>query len=1012
MNVEQPTGPEQRPDHPALRLDAACDRFEAAWKEGRRPRIEDFLGEATESERTQWLQALLDVELDFRRDAGEAPTPDEYHRRFPRHPQLIADAFDDLLSNADHDASVTYVITRPDGNAKSLLGPEGYKQLRAAFAQGTVLQHGRYVLRRELGRGGMGQVFLGNDARLDRLVAIKVMLPPVYGRGENDAAGEARLQEEFVKEARLGANLTHPAIATVFDFGFHGGKPFTVFEYIPGETLADLLRRRKKLPLDEVRLILGPLAQALDFAHARHVVHRDLKPANIRANEQGSFKVLDLGLAKDFLREADWECFAGTPAYAAPEQAACLVCDGRVDQYALALIAYELLTGLRLFTSDNGKELLHMHRSVEPTWLDQTLADVPPSVHRALIRALKKSPGARFATCSDFAVALGCQLLNTPHPPPEILLETDAPHMVIGWLGWRIRFGWWGNPVHLVLTHEALWSTYHNEVHRFRLEDVEMVATLDTPTEPSDKAVLADVEAVRRAYREREADIRFIGIAHYLALIPIAIMLAVIALLTWRNGIVNWDAWSTLTTVLLGLLGVLCFVVGRGLRRLRPWARWISLTGALVVSPLAVSVVPTLLYLPVTRGNGLVLLLLLTALGAPFAYSAYLLASRKAAAVCSKDYRAIIEQTRHLNPPRAFASSLRRRARTLRVKLHESHGGPSRISFRFATKSECLRWTRWLASLIEQRKSSLGEANEDPPPNPVVLLRQRPQMRYQVLGAVEAKADVRRVAEAGLQVRAAMVGADAVLEVHEEILPDFHRTMRRLSGMAVRAVDADGRFEFRSRWYADRIARIGTWMIVLLLTSIAWSLFISLLIVSSSSVLLWAGLPDLDLQPLGDLGLPTVLAIYSLLITAIPAWPVVLTILLRWFRWPQLVRPLVVSVVALFSIPGLGSLGMLLVDLITGHWNRFDFLAVLSLLDPRCWTCLLFGLFLCRTAWLSDRVYRRLVNEIVGNAPWPRVLGGRLAWAGSVLYASFLAAMYIGGGFASVYLTPDHFGNK
>jgi eukaryotic-like serine/threonine-protein kinase len=95
MNVEQPTGPEHRPDHPALRLDAACDRFEAAWKEGRRPRIEDFLGEATESEQPQWLRALLDVELDFRRAAGEAPTPDEYHRRFPEHPQIIADAFDE-----------------------------------------------------------------------------------------------------------------------------------------------------------------------------------------------------------------------------------------------------------------------------------------------------------------------------------------------------------------------------------------------------------------------------------------------------------------------------------------------------------------------------------------------------------------------------------------------------------------------------------------------------------------------------------------------------------------------------------------------------------------------------------------------------------------------------------------------------------------------------------------------------------------------------------------------------
>src|SRR5205823_5143211 len=109
----------------------------------------------------------------------------------------------------------------------------------------------------------------------------------------------------FAEEAKLGANLTHPAIATVFDFGFHEDRPFTVFEYIPGETLRDLLHRRGRLPLEEVRLLIAPLAQALDFAHGRRVVHRDLKPENIRATSQGQFKVLDLGLAKEFCRHAD-----------------------------------------------------------------------------------------------------------------------------------------------------------------------------------------------------------------------------------------------------------------------------------------------------------------------------------------------------------------------------------------------------------------------------------------------------------------------------------------------------------------------------------------------------------------------------------------------------------------------------------------------------------------------------------------------------------------------------------
>ncbi len=198
----------------------------------------------------------------------------------------------------------------------------------------------------------MGRVYLGRDTRLDRPVAIKVIIPDSAGRRGDDTEGS--LRERFADEARLGANLAHPAIATVFDYGFHDGHPFTVFEYIPGETLRDLLRRRGPLPLEEVRLILGPLAQALDFAHARHIVHRDLKPDNIRATEQGLFKILDLGLARDFLRHSDWSGFAGTPAYAAPEQAAGLPCDGRADQYALAVIAFELLTGAGLSRTATG----------------------------------------------------------------------------------------------------------------------------------------------------------------------------------------------------------------------------------------------------------------------------------------------------------------------------------------------------------------------------------------------------------------------------------------------------------------------------------------------------------------------------------------------------------------------------------------------------------------------------------------------------------------------------------
>src|SRR5207248_1570842 len=144
------------------------------------------------------------------------------------------------------------------------------KDVRLAPLRGHESLQGRYRLEKELGRGGFGLVFLGHDQRLARPVAVKVMLP---ARRAMTPSEKDQLSAMFADEARLGANLLNPAIATVFDYGFHGDLPYTVFEYVPGETLRELLNRRGRIPLDEVLLFLGPVAQALDAAHARRVVH-------------------------------------------------------------------------------------------------------------------------------------------------------------------------------------------------------------------------------------------------------------------------------------------------------------------------------------------------------------------------------------------------------------------------------------------------------------------------------------------------------------------------------------------------------------------------------------------------------------------------------------------------------------------------------------------------------------------------------------------------------------------
>ena len=344
------------------------------------------------------------------------------------------------------------------------LEPEAFKRVVDDFKPGTVLQE-RYRLINELGRGGMGVVFLGRDQRLDRHVALKVIL--ASGQASSPSATmDSRVRTSFAEEARLGASLTHPAIATVFDYGFHHDNPFTVFEYIEGEPLRSLLERRGRLPLDEVRLIVGPLAQALDFAHGRRIVHRDLKPENIRATEQRQFKILDLGLAREFNRQDDWR-FAGTPAYAAPEQAAELPSDGRADQYALGLIIFEMLTGRRPFESESWIDLLEKHYSELPPKPRAFVPDLPQSVEDAILRSLEKDPNQRFSTCSELAVALGCQFLAGPAPLPEILLETEIKKMGGRWKTYLYPFSFRRPRTHLALAPDALWATYRTELMRW-----------------------------------------------------------------------------------------------------------------------------------------------------------------------------------------------------------------------------------------------------------------------------------------------------------------------------------------------------------------------------------------------------------------------------------------------------------------------------------------------------------------------------------------------------------------
>ncbi len=238
--------------------------------------------------------------------------------------------------------------------------------------------NGRYVLKNLLGSGGMGMVFLAHDTRLNRHVAIKVI-----HRLENSSN---RLEELLEREAKLGAGINHPNIATVLDFGSHGSRVYSVSEYIEGETLRAILKRRKTMPLDEVCYMISKLAQALDFVHIKGIVHRDLKPENICLATDGTFKILDLGIAHNMFVDAIPKAYFGTPAYSSPEQVDCNLVDGKSDQYALALIAFECLTGTRAFTGTEQIQLFAKHLFDSPP-VPSTLL---PSLRQASMKPSRK----------------------------------------------------------------------------------------------------------------------------------------------------------------------------------------------------------------------------------------------------------------------------------------------------------------------------------------------------------------------------------------------------------------------------------------------------------------------------------------------------------------------------------------------------------------------------------------------------------------------------------------------
>ena len=265
---------------------------------------------------------------------------------------------------------------------------------------------GQYEILAEIGRGGMATVYRGYQTSLNRSVAVKVL--------SGELARDPDFRERFAREAHAVAQLAHPHILPVYDFGQdpETGAVYFVTQLVEGGTLA--ARMNIPMPPDEAARIVSQLARALDYAHACGIVHRDVKPVNVLMTRDGHPLLSDFGIAK-IMAETKLTrtgTSMGTPEYMSPEQAQGLPVDHRCDIYSLGVVLYRMLAGTLPFQADTPVALLHQHAYEPPPPLRERAPGVSRSLERIVMRALAKDPGQRFATAGELADALEDELVG------------------------------------------------------------------------------------------------------------------------------------------------------------------------------------------------------------------------------------------------------------------------------------------------------------------------------------------------------------------------------------------------------------------------------------------------------------------------------------------------------------------------------------------------------------------------------------------------------------------------
>jgi beta-lactam-binding protein with PASTA domain/tRNA A-37 threonylcarbamoyl transferase component Bud32 len=282
----------------------------------------------------------------------------------------------------------------------------------------------RYEIRSEIAQGGMAEVYLAHDQLLNRPVALKALFP--------EYAREPSFVERFRREAQAAANLNHPNIVAIYDWGQEDGTYFIVMEYVEGRSLRDLIRSEAPVDPSQAAEVTAEIASALAFAHRNGVVHRDVKPGNVLLTRSGTVKVTDFGIARagasDGLTQTG--SVMGTATYFSPEQAQGLPVDGRSDVYALGVVLYEMVTGVAPFTADSPVSVAYKHVREAAVLPTERNPDVPPDLEQIIVTALAKDPENRYQTADDMRADIlrfrrGRPVVGTP--AGALFLDAPTP---------------------------------------------------------------------------------------------------------------------------------------------------------------------------------------------------------------------------------------------------------------------------------------------------------------------------------------------------------------------------------------------------------------------------------------------------------------------------------------------------------------------------------------------------------------------------------------------------------